>query len=107
MNTGLIPSSQLVTDSSSIVNLVFTYGGATTPVPAAVETGFSALSTLNGVNTGGTFSYEAQKISNTTAPDQGQGPLNIPASSVPEPSTLTAAVGGLLCLVGCYRKRRA
>lgn len=102
MATGLTPSGQLVTDSS-VVNLVFTYNGATIPVPTL--SGFGAQTSFNTINNGGTFSYEAQKISNPSAPDQGQGPLNVPQSSVPEPISMTM-LGGGLAVLGLLRFRR-
>jgi len=103
---GQTPSGQIVPDNASITNLVFTYNGAIAAVPtiAAGPSGFGAQSTLSQVNLNGFFSYQAQKITNPTASDQGQGPTSVP-TAVPEPMSMTM-LGGGLALIGILRFRR-
>jgi hypothetical protein len=103
---GTTPSGQIIPDSPSILNLVFTYNGAIAPVPtiAAGPSGFGALSTLVQANPNGFFTYQAQKITNLTASDQGQGPTSVP-TAIPEPLSMTM-LGGGLALIGMLRFRR-
>jgi hypothetical protein len=96
MLTGLTPAGQAVTDDPSVVNLVFQYTGVTIASPGTATTGFDAESIYNTSTLGGTFSYEAQKILNLSAPDQGQGPLAVPGPvSTPEPASMSLLAGGL------------
>jgi len=78
--TGLTPSTQIPTDSATITNLTFVYTGATSPDKGPINlSGFSALSTFGIANTGGTFTYQAEKDNGTL--DGGIGPIAVPSSS--------------------------
>jgi hypothetical protein len=98
---GPVPPNQILTDSSSLYNLVFSYTGATTPVPTM--SGFTAESIYNSIATGGTFAYQATNNANGL-PDQGQGFVDIPVAA-PEPTTISLFCGGL-ALLGLSRLRR-
>jgi hypothetical protein len=100
--TGETPSTQLVTDDPGIWNLVFTYTGSITEGPLNID-GFSAESIYGQINANGTFSYQAQKTANTSAPDQGQGPVDIP-QAIPEPASMALSGGGLIGLAVLRRK---
>jgi len=77
---GLTPSSQIPTDSATIYNLTFVYTGPTSPDKGPLNlSGFSALSTFGTANTGGTFTYKAEKDNGTV--DAGIGPIAVPSSS--------------------------
>jgi hypothetical protein len=91
-------------DSASIENLVFTYIGPVSVGPQNFD-GFSAVSTDSTINTGGFFSYQAQKTSNTTTPDQGLGPIDVPATATPEPASV-GLLGGVLLGVAVLTRRK-
>ena len=77
---GLTPSTQIPPDSPTIHNLTFVYTGATSPDKGPLNvSGFSAESTFGVANTGGTFTYQAEKIDSTV--DAGIGPIEVPSSS--------------------------
>jgi len=103
---GTTPSGVLPTDSASIENLVFTYVGPVSAGPQAID-GFSAISTDNTMNPNGAFSYQAQKTSNLTAPDQGLGPIDVPATATPEPVSAGLLGGALLGLAVLSRRKFA
>jgi hypothetical protein len=103
---GPTPSSVSPTDSASIENLVFTYVGAVSTGPQTID-GFSAVSSDNTMNANGAFSYQAQKTSNLTAPDQGLGPIDVPATATPEPASVGLLGGALLGLAVLTRRKFA
>jgi hypothetical protein len=103
---GTTPSGVLPTDSASLENLVFTYVGPVSAGPQAID-GFSAISTDSTTNPNGTFSYQAQKTSNLTAPDQGLGPIDVPATATPEPASVGLLGGALLGLAVLSRRKFA
>ncbi len=77
---GLTPSTQIPPDSATKYNLTFVYTGATSPDKGPLDlSGFSALSTFGNTNTGGTFTYQAEKDNGTL--DGGIGPIAIPSAS--------------------------
>jgi hypothetical protein len=95
---GLTPSLTNPPDSGSLVNLVFEYTGPVETGPLNLD-GFSAESTDSTVNTGGYFSYQAQKVANTSAADEGIGPIDVPlAASAPEPASIALLGCGLIGL---------
>jgi hypothetical protein len=103
--TGLTPGTVIVPDSASIINLTFTYTGATTSGPINNLPGFNANSTDTGSNNIlGWFTYQAEKTQTTTI-DQGDGNLEVPgATSTPEPISMSL-LGGGLALLGMLRLR--
>jgi len=105
-NVGITPSNQIVPDSSSLVNITWTFIGISgTPLPVAPIGGFIADSTdPAAATTLGYYTYLAYNPS-LSATDQGQGRALTPSSSVPEPTSM-ALVGGGLALVGIARLRR-
>jgi hypothetical protein len=103
---GMTPSSVAPPDSASIDNLVFTYVGAVSTGPQNID-GFSAISTDNTLNPFGSFSYQAQKTSNQTAPDQGLGPIDVPMATTPEPVSVGLLGGALLGLAVLNRRKFA
>jgi hypothetical protein len=103
---GPTPSSVSPPDSTSIENLVFTYVGSVSTGPQTID-GFSAVSTDSTMNPGGSFSYQAQKTSNLTAPDQGLGPIDVPAAATPEPGSVGLLGGALVGLAVLSRRKFA
>lgn len=111
--TGLTPSSIMGSsiDNSTLLNVTFMYTG---PVVSGATsfTGFSIVSSLNGLNTAGTFSSQATKNTGTSAGDTDQtaGPVTVPAAttgpSVPEPASMVLIGSGLLA-VAFLRRRTA
>jgi len=101
---GTTPSSVNPVDSASIENLVFTYVGPVVTGPASLD-GFTAVSTDSTMNPNGAFSYQAQKTSNLTAPDQGLGPIDVPATATPEPASV-GLLGGLLLGLAVLSRRK-
>lgn len=103
---GPTPGGVLPSDSASVDNLVFTYVGAVSPGQQTID-GFSAISTDGTIDANGNFSYQAQKTSNLSAPDQGLGPLDVPMSSTPEPVSVGLLGGGLLGVAIVTRRKFA
>jgi hypothetical protein len=103
---GPTPSLTSPPDSPSVENLVFTYIG---PVSAGPQTfdGFSAVSTDSTINTSGFFSYEAQKTSNLSSPDEGLGPVKVPEAATPEPVSVGLLGGALLGIAVLSRRKFA
>ncbi len=101
---GLTNSTQSPTDSATLENLTFVYTGTPTPDKGPINdlTGFSALSTLGNVNTGGTFTYQADKLDGLV--DAGNGSINVPMSSTPEPATTGLIALGLVGIALARRK---
>jgi hypothetical protein len=105
---GETPSLTNPPDSPTLYNLVFTYTGPVETGPLEIN-GFSAASTYGTLNTNGFFSYQAQKTSNTTSPDQGLGPIDIPnaVQTTPEPASLALMGSGLVALAVLGRRKFA
>ena len=81
--TGQTPASQAITESPVVPNLTFTYNGAT-PLADNTFSGFSAVSTMGGVQPG-KFSLRGFDADSTPGPFEGNGVAGVP---VPEPGTL-------------------
>jgi hypothetical protein len=103
---GETPSLTNPPDSASVWNLVFTYTGPVETGPLNIN-GFSAASTYGTLNANGFFSYQAQKTANTSAPDQGLGPIDIPVAATPEPAPLALLGSGLVALAVLGRRKFA
>jgi hypothetical protein len=103
---GPTPSSVLPSDNASIENLVFTYVGSVSTGPQNID-GFKAVSTDSTLNLNGNFSYQAQKTSNLSAPDQGLGPIDVPMAATPEPVSVGLLGGALLGLAVLSRRKFA
>lgn len=103
--TGLTPSLTNPPDSGGVVNLVFIYTGPVETGPLNID-GFSAESTTGILNTSGYYSYQAQKTANTSAADEGIGPIDVPtaASATPEPASMTLVGAGFIGLALAARK---
>ncbi len=106
---GETPSLTNPPDNPNIYNLVFTYTGPVETGPLTLD-GFTAESTSGTLNTNGFFSYQAQKTANTSSPDQGLGPIDIPTAvqtTTPEPASLALMGGGLVALAALGRRKFA
>ena len=105
---GPTPSLTSPPDNPNLYNLVFTYTGPVETGPLTLD-GFSAESTSGTLNKNGFFSYQAQKTANTSAPDQGLGPINIPnaVQTTPEPASLALMGGGLVAFAALGRRKFA
>jgi hypothetical protein len=99
---GVTPSSQLLTDDPTLINVTFDYtGGGSILGPQFALGPFTIISSTNSANLGGVFSYQAGKKTGGT--DQGQGPLSVP--SVPEGSELSMlGISGIAMLSAMKRK---
>lgn len=111
-NTGITPSGQLLPDDAGIVNITFTYTGATTvgPVTHFEGTGvFGAVSTNGATKPGGRYTTHTIKNNpghfDNNTDQQNQGFLVTPAA-VPESSSLMLLLPGLVPL-GVMIRRRA
>jgi PEP-CTERM motif len=107
---GLTNSTQNPTDNSSIVNATFVYVGTPSPDPGPIGPvgGFSLESIYSTINTGGTFTYQAEKLDGTQ--DAGIGSIDIPEqgsvpNTVPEPASIALACLGLVG-IGVARRSR-
>jgi hypothetical protein len=111
-NSGVTPSGQLINDDPSIVNITFTYTGATLigPVnPIGGPGAFGADTTATAIKALGQYTSQTHKH-NPGHPDNNtiqsnQGFLVTPAA-VPETSSLMLLVPGLVPL-GIMLRRRA
>jgi hypothetical protein len=109
---GITPVGVSVPDDPAIVNLTFTYTGATTiDGTGQTFTGFSADSVYSMINSNAYFSQQSTKNAGAAAGgrDAGFGPESTPMSGVPEPSTLTLLGAGLALVATRFiaRKRSA
>jgi PEP-CTERM motif len=109
-NTGITPDRVTVPDNPNIVNLTWTYVGSTTVNGTGQTfTGFAAQSIYSAVNMNGYFSQQSTKSIGATAGgrDFGGGPeaVPMPASAVPEPSTLALLSAGFALLAVRFRTR--
>jgi hypothetical protein len=104
--TGITPTTQIVPDSSVLLNVTYFYTGATQPVVQGSSelliSGFSFLSTSNLPVTG-TASWNATKFG-FTGIDQGNAPVQVPGPNVPEPASMLLIGGGLVGLALLRRK---
>jgi len=111
-NVGLTPTGQVVSDDAGIVNITFTYTGATVAGPVTQFEGvgaFGAVSTNSATKPFGQYTSHTIK-NNPGHPDNNtfqsnQGFLVTPAA-VPETSSLMLLLPGLVPL-GVVLRRRA
>jgi hypothetical protein len=96
--TGPTPSDEIVTDSPSIVNLVFFRTGATLTGPLALGS-FGARSDLGLPTVGNYASSATNNVDGTTGlTDDKHSSVVVPAAVVPEPASLLLLGTGLLAV---------
>lgn len=110
--TGITPAGQLVTDSPTVLNITFTYTGASTifgPSTIGGTGAFGAVSTVGVGNPGGKYASRTHKNNPGKGDDNSvqsnQGSVVVPAA-VPETSSLMLLLPGLVPL-GIMLRRRA
>ena len=94
--------------SGSGTSVTFEYSGPIVNGPATV-TGFTVVSTANGVNHNGTFTSQSTSIAESSdgRTEQLIGAVSIPESTVPEPGSMALAlIGGGLIGIATLRRRK-